>query len=102
MNVPTLHIYLVRDERAERFGTPLFTPLTGEQLAEQYRSSILKNIEKCAPLQDCVIYYVGEFDSVTGQIQELNSSNYELVVRLSDYVKEALAKLPAMEVKSNE
>lgn len=89
MNPPLNKVYLVRDERANRYGTPMVTPLPGEAVADSYRSSIFNNLGKAAPLADSVIYEVGTFDTVTGQI--VCYKDFILVARLGDYVKEALA-----------
>ena len=92
MNVPKMIIYLIRDERSERYGTPIFTQLDADSLAESYRASIFANLKDAAPFLDSVLYQVGEYDTVTGEITEVAKQDYKLVCRLGDFVKESLAK----------
>ena len=56
MNVPKMIIYLIRDERSERYGTPIFTQLDADSLAESYRASIFANLKDAAPFLDSVLY----------------------------------------------
>lgn len=89
--VPKAKIYLVRDELANRYGTPLFSQMGPEVIADSYRTSIFNNLERSIPLKDCVLYEVGEFDTVTGEIQQYPKEEFHLVCRLGDFVSEALA-----------
>lgn len=94
MNVPKMRVYLIRDERSERYGTPIFTHIEGDVLAEHYRQAIFKNLNDSLSLLDSVLYEVGEFDTVTGEISQVMKADYKLVARLGDFVKEAMSKLP--------
>lgn len=91
MNIPKANVYLVRDELANRYGTPLFSQMAPEVIADSYRTSIFNNLERSIPLKDCVLYLVGEFDTVTGEINQFAKNDFQLVCRLGDFVSEALA-----------
>lgn len=85
-----LHVYLIRDERANQYGTPIYTAADENALESDYKKSIRNlnaQIEALTPepgkdspepetwmrligvkaqLEDSVIYKVGEFDDQAG------------------------------------
>lgn len=94
-----LNIYNTRDELAGKYGTPIFTQFTAEQMVANYEKTVKEALLKvkrmmeidpvhageyqmqCSQLRDCVIYKVGTFDEDTGEIL-LHKPN--LVCRLGD------------------
>lgn len=68
-----LKIYSIRDSKGEMFNTPFFQKTHGE--AERSFRNVVKD-ERSLPSQypeDFDLYYLGEFDDVTGQIQALDT-----------------------------
>lgn len=96
-----LNIYNFRDERVGEFGTPVFTQLGGDAVADQYKKSIAElnaKLERLgdsfpeqsaqllmqsASLKDTVIYYIGTFYTENGSIEL--SDHPLLVCRLSEF-----------------
>lgn len=98
-----LFVYMIFDKIANRYGSPLFTPLGPDQFTESYRSSIMNTVVESAKLQDCEAYQYGTFDSKTGIICPLDRPRF--LFRFSDFIKEALKaheNNPHIEIKVKE
>lgn len=96
----TLKIFSIRDSKGEMYMQPFFQKTAGEA-ERSFRS--LANDEKtmvCKHPEDFDLYYLGEYDDLTGKITGLSTPSH--IAKAVNVVQQRPAQLAALQSVANQ